>query len=278
MDELGGLAKPAVASAKLAAAARTSTRPAKAVQPLATVRSLRARIFLTLEDPTSSVTAKVISGFILSVIILSICTYCAGTMLVYAGPDGRPGTCPEPSLGGYLVEGDRVVACDPFALDGNATASAGCTPCSFPDAAWWARLEMLCAIVFSIEYVSRLLCCPTARLPSWVVEPLNVLDLVSIAPWYLEQFVIEQGTHTQVVRALRLLRIFRAPAGGQVAPWPLPCDSCSPSPPRRPAHPSPPPKGHAFPRATQAWPSRAKSSPSWKSSRARCNSRGHRSA
>lgn len=84
-----------------------------------------------------------------------------------------------------------------------------CAPCVWPSADFWACVELVCVMVFTVEYLARLLTCPAGRRGAWVVEPLNVVDVVAILPWYAEQIVGSASGNTQVVRALRLLRIFR---------------------------------------------------------------------
>ncbi|TYZ60217.1 hypothetical protein PybrP1_008266 [[Pythium] brassicae (nom. inval.)] len=74
-------------------------------------------------------------------------------------------------------------------------------------------------VIFSIEYVLRLWSCVederyrgayTGRL-AWMVQPLSVLDLVALMPFYLEicfQFMlIPSYTGALILRSLRLLRI-----------------------------------------------------------------------
>ena len=45
-------------------------------------------------------------------------------------------------------------------------------------------IELVTTIVFTAEYLLRLLTC--ARLVHFLIHPLNVLDLVAILPWYIE--------------------------------------------------------------------------------------------
>jgi hypothetical protein len=51
--------------------------------------------------------------------------------------------------------------------------------------------EAACIAVFSAEYAAKLLCAtarpgPDQRLWTFIFSPVNLVDLVSIAPWYLE--------------------------------------------------------------------------------------------
>jgi len=82
-------------------------------------------------------------------------------------------------------------------------------------------IEMACIFAFTGEYVGRLLTCgvvmPVGR---FICSPMNVLDLVAIAPWYITELVVfvthgEGGVGqffsiVRLVRLARILRIFKA--------------------------------------------------------------------
>ncbi|GFR51863.1 hypothetical protein Agub_g14336, partial [Astrephomene gubernaculifera] len=69
-------------------------------------------------------------------------------------------------------------------------------------------VEAVTVQVFAADYLVRLLTCPR-RLP-FLVSPLNVVDLVSVAPWYIQTGLQDSGMEgTTVFRVLRLLRVFR---------------------------------------------------------------------
>ena len=46
------------------------------------------------------------------------------------------------------------------------------------------RTEAACMLVFTVEYLAKLLAAPNRR--AFALEPLSVLDLLSIAPWYVD--------------------------------------------------------------------------------------------
>lgn len=60
--------------------------------------------------------------------------------------------------------------------------------------------------VFTVEYMLRLYC--TARPAKYARSFFGVIDLISVAPTYLS-LMLEGAQSFQIVRALRLLRIFR---------------------------------------------------------------------
>jgi voltage-gated potassium channel len=71
---------------------------------------------------------------------------------------------------------------------------------------WLVAAEWAFTILFSIEYVLRLLC--TRRPLAYARSFFGVVDLISILPTYLALFI--PGSHyLLVVRILRLMRVFR---------------------------------------------------------------------
>lgn len=81
--------------------------------------------------------------------------------------------------------------------------------------------ETMCIISFTVEWLARTFTC-TARprtdqrfLP-YFLKPLNLIDIVAIAPWYLEKFSSAGGS-LSILRILRMTRIFRVvKAGGSL--------------------------------------------------------------
>ena len=78
---------------------------------------------------------------------------------------------------------------------------------------WHARygptfyvVEWVCTILFTIEYILRLLC--LKKPIRFALSPLGLIDLLAILPSYLSIF-IGGAQSLMVLRALRLMRIFR---------------------------------------------------------------------
>lgn len=75
----------------------------------------------------------------------------------------------------------------------------------------WEPLEILFVSIFTVEYVLRFASCPMSKC-KFVWEPFNLIDLVSILPFYIEVIVhlIYTGdAHTPDLRVLRTIRLFR---------------------------------------------------------------------
>ncbi|KAK3236705.1 hypothetical protein CYMTET_53170 [Cymbomonas tetramitiformis] len=68
-------------------------------------------------------------------------------------------------------------------------------------------IELICIIIFTTEYVLKLITAPKTM--AFVVGPLNIVDLVSILPWYLERMFSSALAGTQILRIVRLVRVFR---------------------------------------------------------------------
>lgn len=77
-------------------------------------------------------------------------------------------------------------------------------------------VEMVCQLIFTLEYVTKISCAPKP----WKAfkDPLNVVDLISIVPWYVELCVsglsfgftgVEETSGTSSARVLRIFRLFR---------------------------------------------------------------------
>lgn len=67
-------------------------------------------------------------------------------------------------------------------------------------------IELVFTGLFTVEYVLRLYC--TVRPVKYARSFFGVVDLISVAPTYLSLF-LEGAQSFQIIRALRLLRIFR---------------------------------------------------------------------
>ncbi|KAG2442012.1 hypothetical protein HYH02_009804 [Chlamydomonas schloesseri] len=69
-------------------------------------------------------------------------------------------------------------------------------------------IEAVTVQIFAADYLLRLISCP--NLWQFIIAPLNIIDLISIVPWYIEKGLSGSALQgTAVFRVLRLLRVFR---------------------------------------------------------------------
>ena len=98
-----------------------------------------------------------------------------------------------------------LVSCVAFCLQTITVFYAG-------DQAVWEGIELVCIAAFTMEYLLRLLASP--HRPSFCVAPLNIIDLVAIAPFYIERIAKSISSNQDVsglavFRVIRLARVFR---------------------------------------------------------------------
>ena len=76
-------------------------------------------------------------------------------------------------------------------------------------------IEAFCIITFTVEYALRFLLCSVAmRRRAFVLQTLNLIDLVAILPWYVERVVMAAGATAElgflsVLRLVRVVRVFK---------------------------------------------------------------------
>ena len=152
-----------------------------------------------MDDPNSSRPAKYISMFVMVIIALSVTNFIVGTEITPrcgwiskgSAPDDVDYECGDGKLSDTGVSADVLNA-----------------------------LETVCIMVFTVEYVLRILTCTTSMsLVSFIFAPMNVIDLVAILPYYLDLILAaarqrgENATSLGSARSPRLRLIGRAPAG-----------------------------------------------------------------
>ena len=68
-------------------------------------------------------------------------------------------------------------------------------------------IDLVCIVIFTFEYLLRLSVCPSPF--QFVKAPMNVIDFLSILPFYLTLILQSVGTNLEAFVVLRVLRIFR---------------------------------------------------------------------
>lgn len=82
----------------------------------------------------------------------------------------------------------------------------------------WRTIEVVTTLLFSVEYLLRLWVCDVFGLSAvrWVFRPINVCDLVALAPLYLEAVSVSNLRFLHVMRTIRLFKLGRYSQGFRV--------------------------------------------------------------
>ncbi len=74
-----------------------------------------------------------------------------------------------------------------------------------------ALFELVCVLLFTVEYALRLYSCNYAEQKrlSWILSPLAVVDLLAIAPFYLPFLIPFDLRFLRILRLFRVLRILK---------------------------------------------------------------------
>eukprot|EP00112_Aurelia_sp_Birch-Aquarium-sp1_P008922 Seg1997.5 transcript_id=Seg1997.5/GoldUCD/mRNA.D3Y31 product="Potassium voltage-gated channel subfamily A member 3" protein_id=Seg1997.5/GoldUCD/D3Y31 len=134
------------------------------------------KVWETMEYPSTSHLAKVVSVISTFVIVVSIIVFCVETLPQFSKNQPKEN----------LTETSRVAQ----------------------DVFLW--IESICVCWFSVEYLLRFVSCPNKF--RFVYQPLNVIDLAAIVPFYVIIALEKTGTSLTslaVLRVLRLVRVFR---------------------------------------------------------------------
>jgi len=156
------------------------------------------RIFLAIEDPLSCILGLVFSLIITALIFISCSCFIIGTL-----PEFQHSACET---------------CEPEQFE------------------VFDVLESICVSLFTVEYMVRLVLAPSCRselldldktidmvteletivipspamrLVSFVAQPMNIIDLLVIFPWYVDLILGWVSGHLVVLRVLRLTRLLR---------------------------------------------------------------------
>eukprot|EP00794_Sanderia_malayensis_P014225 gene14225-15708_t len=128
------------------------------------------KIWVVFEHPNSSLLAKIIAIFSVLVILISIVVFCIETL-----PELDPNK-PESAKHRKQIELS------------------------------WHVFNTFCNIWFTIEYLLRLMSSPNKL--AFVRSTINIIDLVSILPYYLS-IILDRGGGIEVLRVIRVIRVIR---------------------------------------------------------------------
>jgi len=148
--------------------------------------------FLLFEDSSHYILGRIISGFMVATIIVSTVSFVIETLPNFKD---RPGLCQELLAAGEAL---TVKACEPVPRP------------------IFSTLEAICIAIFSVEYALRLALCHTdarygssylSRTFHYAIQPLNVVDVVAVLPFYLKLAL--EFSEIGVFGMLRLMRVCR---------------------------------------------------------------------
>lgn len=156
---------------------------------------IQSKIWELFEYPDSSMGARVLATFSVSIILLSIVVFCIETLPEFrciSTPDGTG--CEKPP---------KIIR----NVTANSTLS---TPKPKEHSEAWDVIEIFCISWFTFEYLVRLFSSPQKLI--FIRSFLNVIDLVAILPYYITMPMTETSsriTSLAVLRVIRLVRVFR---------------------------------------------------------------------
>ena len=154
-------------------------------KPVMPTNPTQKKIWELFEYPDSSLPARILALWSVSVILLSIVVFCLETL---------------PSI--RCVEDPSGPGCDKYIKNGTSKSKTG----EKHDV--WFVIEILCICWFTLEYVVRLLSSPQKLV--FIRTFLNIIDLVAILPYYITLPMNEaRVTSLAVLRVIRLVRVFR---------------------------------------------------------------------
>ena len=154
------------------------------------INRLRLYIWLTFEEPGFNFEARIVSATVLLTIIISV-----GGLLVASWP-----------VGGCEYTGPE------YELKRTCASSHGKRLGDLPA---MEITETICVMIFSVEYLTRMLCC-SVHMKFWkfFINLMNSIDLLAILPWYLNRIMEAVGStgdarFVGVLRIVRLMRVVR---------------------------------------------------------------------
>ena len=160
-------------------------------KPKLPTNQIQKKVWELFEFPDSSMPARLLALWSVSVILLSIVVFCLETL-----PKFR------------CVEDPNGPACDEYIKNVSSNSTNDNSSEKKSGGLVWKVIEILCITWFTLEYVVRLISSPQKLV--FIRTFLNIIDLVAILPYYITLPMNEaRVTSLAVLRVIRLVRVFR---------------------------------------------------------------------
>lgn len=146
-------------------------------------------IWELFEFPDTSKYARVVAIFSISVILISIVMFCLETLPDFKETVYKINRNANGTVISKINTGHQIKKSSKPVFNG---------------------IELVCIIWFTLEYVVRLLSCPTKC--KFLYQPLNIIDVVAILPFYITIALSTSNANVgslSILRILRLVRVFR---------------------------------------------------------------------
>mmetsp|Transcript_76403 Transcript_76403/g.181722 ORF Transcript_76403/g.181722 Transcript_76403/m.181722 type:complete len:875 (-) Transcript_76403:41-2665(-) len=158
------------------------------------------RVFFAMEDPSSCRVGTLISWVITFLIFVSCICFMLGTLPTYKKTDPNCPRCEPQQLEEFEIL--EMVSVGVFTLE--YLVRAGSAPFSRSELLDYERiLEIL------TEYEQFRKPSPFVRFIVFTLQPMNIVDLLVITPFYIEAIIGWVAGNLAVLRVIRLTRLFR---------------------------------------------------------------------
>jgi len=161
---------------------------------------IQKKVWQLFEHPDTSIAARIVAIISISVIIVSIITFCLETLPMFrlkkvctTAPTVIPGTTTITTTTATTTP--LTITCEHVPLKDDKAMP-------------WFGIESACIAWFTIEYLMRLASSPNKCL--FIRSFLNLIDVVAIVPFYITlPLPASSISSLSVLRVLRLVRVFR---------------------------------------------------------------------
>ncbi|XP_022082746.1 potassium voltage-gated channel subfamily A member 2-like [Acanthaster planci] len=174
--------------------------------------TIAQKVWSLFEHPESSKTARAIAIISVSVIVVSIVTFCMETMPEFRGEEETDVTKPTLSPCGGILAAHPTTAMP--SVNGTHTTWEEELAAYFQNP--FFIIETFCIIWFTTEFILRFLSSPSKLI--FLKNIMNLIDVIAILPYFIQVGTIvaqsstdrnSQAMSLAILRVIRLVRVFR---------------------------------------------------------------------